>query len=67
MDAIISIHYSQIENKVESEKHIEVRTNATLGVGSSMGWGLTEQCWMYQIARGVNLNSRTSLIFFVLC
>ena len=37
IDAIFSIHYSQIENK-ESEKHVKVRfvtvlTNLTLGVG----------------------------------
>ena len=59
INAIFSIHYSQIKNKVESEKHgkvrfFTVRTNPTLGVSSNMGWGVSEQCWMYQI---FNLNS----------
>ena len=39
-----SIHYSQIEDKVESEKHVKVRvftvqTNPTLGVSLNMGMG----------------------------
>ena len=42
-------HYSQIENKVKSEKHVKfrffnVQTNPTLGVSSNMGWGVFEQC-----------------------
>ena len=66
------IHYSQIENKVESEKHGKVsfhtvRTNLTPGVSSNMGWGVSEQCVMYQIFSGVSLNSRTSPILLVLC
>ena len=61
---IFSIHYSQIENKVESEKHFKdrfftVRTNPTLRVSSNMGWGVCEQYWMYQIICGFYLNSRT--------
>ena len=66
------MHYSQIENKVESEKHVKarfvtVRTNRTPGVSANIGWGVSEQCWMYQTFCGVNLNSRTSPILFVLC
>ena len=43
MYAIFNIHYSQIENKVESEKHVKVRlftvrTDPTYGVSSNMGW-----------------------------
>ena len=46
MDSIFSIHYSQIDNKVESEKHgkvifFTVPTNPTLGVGLNMGWGVS--------------------------
>ena len=73
MHAIFSIHYSQIENKVESERHVikvnffTVRINPTLGYGSGTGWGAFEQCWEYQIFCGVNLISRTSPICFVLC
>ena len=64
-EAIFSIHYFQIENKVEPEKHVKasfitVRTNPTLGVGSNMGWGVSEQCWLYQIICGANLNSQNS-------
>ena len=67
IDAILRIHYSQIENKIESEKPIKVRiftvrTNPTLGASSNMGRGVSDQCWMYQIFCGVNLNSRTSRI-----
>ena len=72
IDAIFSIHYSQIESKVESEKHVKirfftVRTNPTLGVSSNMGWGVSEQRCMYQIFCGVNLNSPASPnnLFFV--
>ena len=59
IDVIFSIHCSQIENQVESEKHVKarffnVRTNPTLGVSSNMGWGVSEQCWMYRIICGVN-------------
>ena len=60
-------HFSQIENKVESKKHVKVsfhtvRTNPTPGVSSNMGWGVSEQCVMYQIFCGV---SRTGPIFLV--
>ena len=53
IDAIISIYLYQIENKVESEKHVKVRfftlrTDPTLRFGSNIGWGLSEQCWIYQ-------------------
>ena len=57
--AIFSIHYSQIENKVESDKFFTVQTNPTLRVSSNMGWGVCEQCWMYQIICGFYMNSRT--------
>ena len=65
IDAIFSIHYSQIQNKVESEKHVRVRlstgqTNPTLGVSSNIGCSVSEQCWMYQIFRGA---SRPYLFF----
>ena len=71
IDAIVSINYSQIENKVESEKHVKarfftVRTNPTPGASSNLGWGVSEQCCMYQKFCGVSLNSRTSPIVFVL-
>ena len=44
-DAIFSIHYSQIENKEMSVKHVEVsfftvRTNPTCGVCSKIGMGV---------------------------
>ena len=70
MDDIFSI--SQIENKVKSVKCVKVRyftvrTNPTPGVSSEMGWGLSEQCWIYQIFCGASLNSPTSPILIVLC
>ena len=62
-----SIRYFQIENTVESVKHGKVRfftiqTDPTLGVSSNMGWGVSEQCWLYQIICGASLNSRTNPI-----
>ena len=46
--------YFQIENTVESEKHSKVRffnvqTNPTIGVSLNVGWGVSEQWWMYQV------------------
>ena len=32
----------------------------TPGVSANMGWGVSEQCWMYQIFCGVSLNSHNS-------
>ena len=43
------------------------RTNPTLGVSSNMGWGVSDQCWVYQIFCGVILNSRTSPIAHFIC
>ena len=31
----------------------------------NMGWGVSEQCWIYQVLCGVSLNSRISHILFV--
>ena len=45
---------------MNQKKHVKVRfftarTNLTLGASSNMGLGVSEQCWMYQIFCGVNL------------
>ena len=61
----------KLKTKYSQKKHVEVRfftvrTNPTPN-SANMGWGVSEQCWMYQIFCGVSLNSRTSPTLFVVC
>ena len=60
---MFNIHYSQIENKVEWEKHAKVRFFPTLGVISNIGGGVSEQCWLYQIVVGLILTVELDLFY----
>ena len=60
----------ELKTKYCQKKHVKVRfftvqTNPTPRISANMGWGVTEQCWMYQIFCGVSLSSGTSPTLFV--